>query len=170
MNNDLMNKIINILEVYEDPIFSAKLWNIDTNIFNFLNIVSKILQDSKKYKFKEIRVQHFSEENRYKFWIDEILIPSSYDEFLAESTIRQYLQIFTSLNYIDGAILPKMNSYIILELFFEISNLLFLEPISFTTKIIINSIKSNVSYIKNIGFSMFVCCWRRIRTFWQMNY
>lgn len=166
MNNELIKKIKSILEIYEDHNFPGKLWNIDTDIFNFLKRVSDVLINSKRDRFRKIKIEYIKNKDRYKLWIDELPISSSKSELLAWSTIRQYLQIFNALNYIDlnnkkiNEI--KNKGYYKFDLSFEFSNLLLLNSNSFSIKILINSIKTNISFIKNMGFSIFVCLiWKK---------
>ena len=168
----LNDKIDQILTIFNDPIefekyginknYNAKLWNIDTSIFTILKVLNnKISEITEPILELEVKSVSINEKGNpmYSMYINNINItPASYNKKeSAYSTIRQYLQILSSLGIVMFGDCKKNN---IVNKFKITSN--FKESISEfnnseTIKRLISfCLKRNIDYSRNIAFSLFI--------------
>ena len=167
----LNNKIDEILTIFNNPIefekyginkkYNAKLWNIDTSIFTILKVLNnKISMISDPILELEVKLGSKNKNNNYQYsmYINNINItPSSYKKEVAYSTMRQYLQILSSLGIVMFGNCKKNN---IVNKFKITSN--FKESISefnnseMIKRLISFCLKRNVDYSRNIAFSLFI--------------
>lgn len=159
----MINKILYILNNYNE--LKAKIWNIDTDTFNILNRLKQNIENNNITNFSKLVVEkniHKNEKNNDLFFlkINNINItPSKNNGPVATSTIRQYLQLLSTLNCInyDNDKHFNKNNSTDFSLNFEFVNIINSSPIDHIYITIINSLKSSINYTINYGYSLFLC-------------
>ncbi|MDE5617706.1 MAG: HNH endonuclease, partial [Ureaplasma sp.] len=173
MNKLILDKITKIIELFLDKENNyknqAKTWEVGTNFYQSLNITltninSKL--NKNKYNYIEIKSEYdlkiTKNERKYKLLLNgehNITPTTRKNKIAAESTIRQYLQIWFALEIIEeNKFRFNKDSYVI-----KLTNKIFdfikyyeNELIFKFLKLIPYSYYSNIDFVKNLGFSLFI--------------
>lgn len=167
INKEIINKINEIFLHFQN--IDAKLWNMDTDVFNMWQRFAENL----KYYFSNkdfiyntceiVQVPHPKDKNNfyYKLLINKIdvtPISRNKDKGWSYSGMRQFLQTASAFGYImySGDDNFKKES----TLFHIPANIVFLFNDNFNwkelfIKVILHSLNSNISFLKNFGLSLF---------------
>lgn len=173
MDKLILDKITQIIELFldkdNDYKNQARTWEVGTNFYRSLNIAldninSKLSHD--KYNCIEIRreydLQTCKNNIRYKLLLNNeynITPITIKNKIAAESTIRQYLQVWFALEIINEhkfdfkkeSYQIKLTNKILDFVKYDENELIFK-----FLKLIPYSYYSNINFVKNLGFSLFL--------------
>lgn len=174
---DIYKKINRILEIFLDDKNGskpAKSWEVGTNFYNSLKIFIKKIKENnliKKENFISIRKVYLCDDNnlgkdRFQMLLNDtksanITQTTKKNESAAKSTIRQYLQVLAALGIIpEQEAIKKIEDGTTIELtelvhdFIKYDENEILEKF---IKMISEAIFSHIAFVKNLGFSLFLC-------------
>lgn len=171
MENLLLEKIKFILDKYTS--LHAKAWEIGTDFFMTWKRIGVLLENVQfNDSFTKIRIKeigHNSSDNeifQLIFGTKNITprvskLTKSEEQFAAEGTIRQYLQEGSALSYIAYSENDKIQNNSEFSVSPQIwklrnQNNFKSELVSASLTMLKNSVSSNVYWIKNIGYSLFL--------------
>ncbi len=173
MDKLTLEKITKIIELFldKDNYYkkSVKTWEIGTNFYQSLNIAitninSKLNKDKSNYIEirREYNPQNCNHERRYKLLLNgeyNITPTTRKNKIAAESTIRQYLQVWFALEIIEENKFNFKNDFYQIKLTNKIWDFIKYddnELIFKFLKLIPYSYYSNINFVKNLGFSLFL--------------
>ncbi len=174
---DIYKKINRILEIFLDDKNGskpAKSWEVGTNFYNSLKIFIKKIKENnliKKENFISIRKVYLCDDNnlgkdRFQMLLNDtksanITQTTKKNESAAKSTIRQYLQVLAALGIIpEQEAIKKIEDGTTIELtelvydFIKYDENEILEKF---IKMISEAMFSHIAFVKNLGFSLFLC-------------
>lgn len=174
---DIYKKINRILEIFLDDKNGskpAKSWEVGTNFYNSLKIFIKKIKENnliKKENFISIRKVYLCDDNNlgkdcFQMLLNDtksanITQTTKKNESAAKSTIRQYLQVLAALGIIpEQEAIKKIEDGTTIELtelvhdFIKYDENEILEKF---IKMISEAIFSHIAFVKNLGFSLFLC-------------
>ncbi|MGL5246443.1 MAG: HNH endonuclease signature motif containing protein [Mycoplasmoidaceae bacterium] len=133
-----------------------QIWNMDTDVLNMLQRFYENIENLDG--IKKIQIKNTGNKNKKSNFLYSVIInginvtPAKKQKEVALSTVRQYCQILTSLDIVMFNNFKKegfeLECYFIQEKLREFKNMGF--------SIIFNGQKSAISWIRNLGFSLFV--------------
>ncbi|MGL4616661.1 MAG: HNH endonuclease signature motif containing protein [Mycoplasmoidaceae bacterium] len=157
--NCFFNGDLNYIEGFEkvERYFKKPMiWNMDTDIFNMMK---RLYENIKNFdKVREIEIRNAKNNNKngndlYSLIVNGINVtPAKIQKEVAYSTIRQYCQILTSLDIVMFSDFKKEG--FILECHGIKEKLEKFENMGLS--IIFNGQKSAISWVRNLGFSLFM--------------
>lgn len=173
---NIYKKINRILEIFLDDKNGsnpAKSWEVGTNFYNSLKIFIKKIKENnliKKENFISIRKVYLCDnsnlgKDRFQMLLNDIKSANitqttKKNESAAKSTIRQYLQILIALRILPEQETIKIEDGTIIELtelvhdFIKYDENEILEKF---IKMISEAMFSHLAFVKNLGFSLFLC-------------
>ncbi|MGL5640601.1 MAG: HNH endonuclease [Mycoplasmoidaceae bacterium] len=158
--NSFFNGDLNYIEDFEkvERYFKKPMiWNMDTDIFNMMKRLYKNIKDFDKVREIEIRNTKNNNKNGnnlYSLMVNGINVtPAKAQKEVAQSTARQYCQILTALDIVMFSNFKKEG--FILECHGIKDKLEKFENMGLS--IVFNGQKSAISWVRNLGFSLFMC-------------
>lgn len=173
---DIYKKINYILDKFLDDKNGskpAKSWEVGTNFYNSLKIFIKKIKENnliKKENFISIKKVYLCDDSnlgkdRFQMLLNDIKSANitqttKKNESAAKSTIRQYLQILIALGIIPEQEVIKIEDGVTIELtelvhdFIKYDENEILEKF---IKMICEAMFSHIAFVKNLGFSLFLC-------------
>ncbi|MGL5591204.1 MAG: HNH endonuclease [Mycoplasmoidaceae bacterium] len=154
-NGDL--NYIDGFEKVEKYFQKPMIWNIDTDIFNMMKRLYENIKDFDKVRYIEIRKSENNNKNGnflYSLIANEVnILPAKINKEVAQSTVRQYCQVLTALDIVMFSSFKKegflLECHGIKEKLSKFENM--------GLSIIFNGQKSAISWVRNLGFSLFMC-------------
>lgn len=173
---DIYKKINRILEKFLDDKNGsepAKSWEVGTNFYNSLKIFIKKIKENnliKKENFISIKKVYLCDDSnlgkdRFQMLLNDIKSANitqttKKNKSAAKSTIRQYLQILIALGILPEQETIRIEDGVIIELtelvhdFIKYDENEILEKF---IKMISEAMFSHLAFVKNLGFSLFLC-------------
>lgn len=174
---DIYKKINRILDKFLDDKNGskpAKSWEVGTNFYNSLKIFIKKIKENnliKKENFISIKKVYLCDDSnlgkdRFQMLLNDIKSANitqttKKNESAAKSTIRQYLQVLAALGIIpEQEAIKKIEDGTTIELtelvydFIKYDENEILEKF---IKMISEAMFSHIAFVKNLGFSLFLC-------------
>lgn len=173
---DIYKKINSILEKFLDNKNGsrpAKSWEVGTNFYNSLKIFIKKIKENnliKKENFISIKKVYLCDDSnlgkdRFQMLLNDIKSANitqttKKNKSAAKSTIRQYLQILIALGILSEQETIKIEDGVIIELTELVHDFIKYDENEILEKFIkmmSEAMFSHLAFVKNLGFSLFLC-------------
>lgn len=173
---DIYKKINHILDKFLDDKNGskpAKSWEVGTNFYNSLKIFIKKIKENnliKKENFISIKKVYLCDDSnlgkdRFQMLLNDIKSANitqttKKNESAAKSTIRQYLQILIALGILPEQETIKIEDGVTIELTELVHDFIKYDENEILEKFIkmmSEAMFSHLAFVKNLGFSLFLC-------------